>query len=133
MESPPVFPERKLLLVFERESDFAPLANREVVVRVSAPAKVLIPAGGTAVTDENGAVEVVYGPVSRYDENALKAGDLIIDYPATLWLSMDLNEYETFEWEVDDSLSFARYADPLYRGLNREPDGEPAYLNLFLP
>jgi hypothetical protein len=120
-------------LVFEREGDYSPLAGKKVKIRISSPAELLVPASGEAVTDSQGAVRVIYAPVSRYDEKAMAAGDLIIDYPAILYVSMSLPPYQDFEWQLDDSQSFASYGDPLYRGLDRTPDEGPFYINLFLP
>ena len=131
--SPPIFPERELYLVFERESDYSPLTGKKVKVRVSSPARLLHPEDGEAVTDERGAVRVAYAPVSRYDLSALGSGDLIIDYPCVIYLTMEISPYRNFEWQVDDSLSFASYGDPLYAGLDRTPERGPFYVNLFLP
>jgi hypothetical protein len=131
--SPPFFPQRELYLVFEREKDLTPLTHKKVNIKISSPTTLLYPPGGDAITDSQGAVYVVYTPVSRYDESAYKAGDLIIDYPATLYITMDLSDSDSFEWQIDDSLSFASYGDPLYQGLNREPDKGPSYINLILP
>jgi hypothetical protein len=132
-QSPPLFTQRELSLVFERESNYAPLSGKKVKIRISSPAELILPASGEATTDAKGAVRVLYKPVSRYDESALAAGDLIVDYPAILYVTMSLSPYQNYEWQVDDSQSFASYGDPLYRGLDREPDAGPFYINLFLP
>jgi hypothetical protein len=132
LEAPPDFKARELVLVFERQADFSPLANKKVLIQISSPAKLLLPPDGIGKTDAQGALKVSYVPAALYDESAARSGDLIIDYPAALYVKMDLSGYE-FEWQVDDSQSFASYADPLYQGLDRKPDEGPAYINLFLP
>jgi hypothetical protein len=125
-------PERRVILVFEREASYTPLSGRKVSILLSSPAALVSPAGGSAVTGSGGEVEVVYRPVAVYDESALAAGDVVADFPATLFVSMDLGS-DVFEWQVDDTLSYARYQDPLYRGLDRDPAPGPAYINLVLP
>jgi hypothetical protein len=128
----PDFPERRVILVFEDERNFRALTGRHVKILLSQPAELVTPAGGSAVTGAGGAVEVVYRPVAVYDESALSAGDVVADYPAVLFISMDTGS-EIFEWQVDDTLSFARYHDELYKGLDRDPDPGPSYINLYLP
>ncbi|MDR1079996.1 MAG: hypothetical protein LBQ79_03295 [Deltaproteobacteria bacterium] len=126
------FPERRLVLVFEDQRAFRPLSGRRVRISVSAPARLLAPADGTAVTGPSGALEVVYRPVAVYDESALAAGDVVADFPAVLSVSMDAGG-DTLQWQVDDTLSYARYRDPLYQGLDRDPDPGPSHVNLYVP
>jgi hypothetical protein len=126
------FPERRVILVFEGERDFRPLAGRRVKIILSSPAVLVSPAGGAATVGPGGEVEVVYRPAAVYSESALAAGDVLADFPAVLFVSMDLGS-EIFEWQVDDTLTYARYRDPLYRGLDRDPDPGPSYINLMLP
>ncbi|MDR1041793.1 MAG: hypothetical protein LBR80_16840 [Deltaproteobacteria bacterium] len=126
------FPERRVILVFEDERSFRPLSGRRVRILLSRPAALVSPANGLAVTGPEGSVEVVYRPVAVYDRSALAAGDVVADFPAVLFVSMEAPDGE-FEWQVDDTVSFARYRDPLYQGLDRDPDPGPAYVNLFLP
>jgi hypothetical protein len=126
------FPERRLVLVFEDQRSFRPLSGRKVKILLSQPAALVLPADGAAVTGPAGSVEVVYRPVAVYDESALAAGDVVADYPAVLFITMEAPG-EDLEWQVDDTLSYARYRDPLYQGLDRDPDPGPSYVNLFLP
>jgi hypothetical protein len=125
----PVGNRRRILLTFERESDFSALAHREVLVSVREPATLASPAGGRGLTDQSGQIELLVDPVAVYDRDALKSGDIIVDYPAELTVSMAIGG-TVYEWDLDGHDSFARYADPLYRGLDRDPD--PATLSLTL-
>jgi hypothetical protein len=126
------FPERRLILVFEDQRAYRPLSGRRVRISLTRPAVLVTPADGTAVTGPAGSVEVVYRPVAVYDESALAAGDVVADFPAVLTITMD-GAGDGLEWQVDDTLSYARYRDPLYQGLDRDPDPGPSYVNLFLP
>lgn len=123
---------RKLSLTFERESNYAALASQEVTVTVKSPATLVSPANGRARTDSTGTMEIVVMPVAIYDKNALKAGDIVVDFPAELTVSMAVGQ-AIYEWDIDGHESFARYSDPLYRGLNRDPDPEALSLTLTIP
>jgi hypothetical protein len=124
------FPERRLILVFENESSFTPLTGRRVKIQISSPATLITPADGSAVTGSGGEVEVTYRPVAVYSENALNAGDIVAEFPAILNVSMELGD-DVLEWQVDDTLYYARYSDPLYQGLDRDPDPGPYHINLY--
>jgi hypothetical protein len=76
---------------------------------------------------------VVYAPALFYDLSAAQEGDVVADFPALLFVTLDAGGDEIIEFEVDDSLSFARYQDPLYQGLNRDPSPGPTYVNLAVP
>jgi hypothetical protein len=118
-------------MVFETENEFSPLAHREVSVKLAPPARLISPPGGTATTRSDGSVDIVYAPVAVYDESAFRDGDIIADYPAVF--SITLKEGgELYQWEVDDTLSYAHYQDPLYQGLDREPDQGPVHINLTI-
>lgn len=124
--------DRELVLTFERESDFSPLAGRQVTVILTSPGELLIPAKGRGVTDGAGRLRLVISPVAVYDKSALKTGDIVVDYPAELTVAM-VEEGATFEWDLDASQSFARYQDPLYQGLNRDPASAPLNMTLTIP
>jgi hypothetical protein len=124
--------DRELVVTFERESDFSPLAGRAVTVLLKGPGELLVPAQGRGVTDGSGRLRVLVSPVAVYDQSALKTGDIVIEYPVDLTLSMTIGD-ATFEWDLDARQSFARYQDPLYQGLNRDPATEPLFLTLTIP
>jgi hypothetical protein len=128
----PLFPERRLTLIFEREGDFRPLAGREVRLTVLAPAKLVSPADGRGVTDAAGRLEARVEPTAVYDRSALKTGDVVVEFPVFMTALMAIDG-AVYEWDIDDRESFARYQDPLYRGLNRDPGAEPLRLTLTLP
>jgi hypothetical protein len=125
----PVGNQRRILLTFERESNFSVLAHHEVRVVVKEPATLISPASGQARTDSAGQLELLIEPVAIYDRNALKSGDIVVDYPAELTVSL-ISGQTVYEWDLDGHDSFARYSDPLYRGLDRDTD--PATLSLTL-
>jgi hypothetical protein len=130
-EAPPS-PDRELVLTFERESDFSPLAGHRVEVTLKGPGRLVAPAGGEAVTDRAGRLTIVVSPVAEYDRSALKTGDIVIEYPVDLTVAMVVGR-TTFEWDLDARQSFARYQDPLYQGLNRDPGDGPLHLTLTIP
>ncbi|MDR0354137.1 MAG: hypothetical protein LBJ64_00095 [Deltaproteobacteria bacterium] len=123
---------KKIFLSFENERSFAALANRQVTVSVAEPAALLSPKGGRAQTDAQGKLEVVVEPAAVYDRSALKSGDIVVDYPARVTISMMIGS-DAYEWDIDCHDSFARYSDPLYRGLDRDPDPTPLHLTLTAP
>jgi hypothetical protein len=123
---------RRLVLTFERESNFTALAHRRVTVTVKAPATLISPASGSGLTDSSGKIEIVVEPVAIYDRKALKSGDIVVDYPAQLTVAIAADS-KVYEWDLDGHDSFARYGDPLYRGLDRDPDTSDLYLTLTVP
>jgi hypothetical protein len=128
----PARADRELVLTFERESDFAPMAGRAVTVTLNGPGEVLVPEGGRGRTDGSGRLRLVVSPVAVYDRSALKTGDIVVEYPAPLTVAMVVGP-ATFEWDLDAGQSFARYRDPLYRGLNRDPAPSPWHMTLTIP
>ncbi|MDR1677418.1 MAG: hypothetical protein LBS44_03400, partial [Deltaproteobacteria bacterium] len=79
-----------------------------------------------------GQLEVLIDPVAVYDQSALKSGDIVVDYPAQLTVSLTLGS-TVYEWDLDGHDSFARYRDPLYHGLDRDPDPTTLSLTLTIP
>jgi hypothetical protein len=128
----PSFSARTLILVFEREGSYQPITGAPVTLSLKAPAQLLAPPSGEAVTGPQGEVELTYKPVAIYDQPALNDGDIIADFPAEISVTLKTSAGEVFEWDLEDNLSYARYQDPLYQGLNRDPDPGPVYLNLIL-
>jgi hypothetical protein len=123
---------KRLLLTFERESNFQVLAHRQVTVIAKDTATLISPANGSGLTDSAGQIEIVVEPIAIYDRKAIKGGDLVVDYPAELTVSLT-DGSNIYEWDLDGHESFARYQDPLYRGLDRDPDTSVLHLTLTIP
>ncbi|MDR1486664.1 MAG: hypothetical protein LBT62_01525, partial [Deltaproteobacteria bacterium] len=79
-----------------------------------------------------GQIEIAIEPVGVYDRSALENGDIVVEYPAYLTVSLNLDNTD-YTWELDHLESFARYQDPLYQGLNRDPDTTPLVMTLTVP
>ena len=92
--------DRELVLTFERESDFAPLAGQAVTVTLLGPGELVAPAKGRGVTDGSGRLRLVVSPVAVYDKSALKTGDIVVEYPVDLTVAMVVGG-ATFEWDLD--------------------------------
>ncbi|MDR2200211.1 MAG: hypothetical protein LBR53_12355 [Deltaproteobacteria bacterium] len=128
----PSFSERALVLVFERERGYLPVSGARVEIKLRPPAALLSPADGRATTASDGSVRLSYRPVAVYDQPALNDGDVIADYLADFTVILETGGGETWEWNFRDDVSYARYQDPLYQGLNRDPDSGPRHVNLYL-
>jgi hypothetical protein len=128
----PVFDRRELTLIFEQEHSYEPVAGAAVNIEAAPPVRLISPESGRAVTDSSGAVHIALFPVAQYDQSVLKQGDIVVDYPAELKITMERGG-KLLSWNVSDTQSFARYRDPLYQGLNRDPDTEPGRMTLSLP
>ena len=120
------------ILTFERESDFTALAGRQVTVAAKEPAVLISPENGRGRTGPDGRLEIIVEPPAIYDRKALKGGDIVVDYPAEITVTLDAGQ-AVYEWDLDGRDSFARYSDPLYRGLDRDPDPSPLNLTLTIP
>jgi hypothetical protein len=128
----PIIEQRRLIVTFEREINYTPVANCEVFVDLKGPSKLISPSSGRGRTNGAGQLEISIEPVGIYDQNALKNGDIVVEYPADITFSITLGE-TTYEWDLDHLESFARYQDPLYQGLNRDPDTAPISMTLTVP
>jgi hypothetical protein len=128
----PQYDRRTLVLVFQQEGTYQPAAGAAVRVEAAAPARLISPAGGRGLTNSYGELTVVVAPAALYDESVLKQGDIVIDYPVDLAVTM-IRSGRELGWSVSDNQSFARYRDPLYQGLNRDPDPQPGFMTLTLP
>jgi hypothetical protein len=128
----PLYSERLLLLTFERESNFTPLAHHQVEVALTGPGRIVTPPEGRGVTDSSGRLSIAVAPVAVYDQSALKTGDFVVDYPVDLTVTIS-DTIGSYQWALDCRQSFARYRDPLYRGLNRDPSPVPLNLTLTVP
>lgn len=125
--APPTGYQRRMVLVLERPG-FYPAAGVEVRVEVEAPTRLVSPASGRGRTDGRGALELVFEPLPRYDEAALRGGDVVAEFPVKATLIIGGGRREILE----DHQTFARYADPLYQGLNRDPESQTTYHHITL-
>jgi hypothetical protein len=123
--------ERRLILIFERENSFRPISGALVKINLMEENELLLPHNGQGTTDSSGQLEVLILPRAEYDQSALKNGDLLVEFPINISITLFDGE-ESWEWTIDDRQSLARYRDPLYQGLNRDPTSA-SYLTLTLP
>ncbi len=126
--APPSNFQRRIILVLEN-SGYYPLSGTAVTVETEAPTRLISPAGGSGRTDANGTLELIFEPLPHYEEAALGGGDVVVDFPIKAKLKIGSNLVR----ELDDRETFARYADPLYHGLNRDPNPGPTYYHMVLP
>jgi hypothetical protein len=127
-DEPPRDYLRRLMLVVER-ADYRPAAGVRLAIEVGPPARLVSPAGGRGLTDGRGRLELVFAPVPQPLETARAGGDVIVDYPVQAVLTFPGGHTVT----IDDREVFARYADALYQGLNRDPETRPVYYMITLP
>lgn len=130
-EAPEAY-RRTIVLVLERP-DFRPLGGVEVSIETEAPTRLLQPAGGRGRTDGRGGLELVFEPLPHYDQSVWAGGDIIVDYPIKARLLIERPGRGALEVVLDDRESFARYADPLYQGLNRDPETGLTYYTVTVP
>lgn len=124
--APPTGYQRRMVVVLERPG-FYPAAGIEVRVEVEAPTRLVSPASGRGRTDGRGALELVFEPLPEYDRRVLSGGDVVAEFYVKAHLTIG-GQRRTLE----DRQTFARYADPLYQGLNRDPETKPTYHHLIL-
>lgn len=125
--APPTNYQRRMVLVLERPG-FYPEAGVEVRVEVEGPTRLVSPASGRGRTNGQGALELIFEPVAHYDQAALRGGDVVAEFPVKASLSIGGGVRRVLE----DRQTFARYADPLYQGLNRDPEAKPTYHHITL-
>lgn len=130
-EAPAAY-QRAIMLVLERP-DFSPVAGAAVRIESETPTRLLKPAGGTGRTDARGGLELLFEPLPHYEQSAWAGGDIIVDYPVKARIFIDRPGRASLEVLLDDRESFARYADPLYQGLNRDPEPGLTYYTVTLP
>lgn len=124
--APPAGYQRKIVVVLER-AGFRPAPGEQIKVAVEAPTRLVSPSGGVGRTDARGALELVFEPAPHYDDQALKGGDIIADFPIKAYLSIGGPGRSPLIRLIEDRETYARYADPLYQGLNRDPETEATY------
>lgn len=130
--APPTGYQRRIVLVVET-GDFYPIAGAEIAVEVEEPTLLISPAGGRGRTDSQGSLELVFEPYPHYDRQVMAGGDIIADFPVKATVTVSRSGRPAFTRKIDDSQTFARYADPLYQGLNRDPVDEATHLYITVP
>lgn len=123
---------RRIMLVLEK-ADYRPVAKATVTVETEAPTRLVSPAGGIGRTDVRGTLELVFAPLPNYDRTALAGGDIIVDFPIKAKLTISLAKAASFIYLLDEKETFARYADPLYQGLTRDPEAKTSYHLILIP
>lgn len=124
--APPTDYQRRMVVVLERPG-FYPAAGVAVRVEVEGPTRLVSPASGQGRTNAQGALELVFEPVAHYDQAALRGGDIVAEFPIKATLSIG-----GVRRVLEDRQTFARYADPLYQGLNRDPETKATYHHITL-
>jgi hypothetical protein len=120
------------MLVLEK-ADYRPIAKATVTVETEAPTRLVSPAGGIGRTDLRGTLELIFAPLPNYDRTALAGGDVIVDFPIKAKLTISPAKAASFIYLLDEKETFARYADPLYQGLTRDPETETSYYLILIP
>jgi hypothetical protein len=124
--------QRRIMLVLER-ADFRPVAGAQVTIETLAPTRLVSPSGGQGRTDARGGLELVFEPLPEYDRSAAKAGDVVADFPVRAKLTIGGTGAGSLVRWIDDRETYARYADPLYQGLSRDPETGVTYYSLIVP
>lgn len=130
--APPTDYQRRIVVVLERP-DYRPVAGAEIKVEVQSPTVLLEPAEGRGLSDSQGALTLVFVPKAHYDEKVMAGDDIVVDFPVKAILTVTEPGRPPKEFSLDDRESFARYADPLYQGLNRDPEQGEDYYQITLP
>ena len=129
--APPENYQRRIVLVLERK-DFRPVAGARVTVETEDPSVLISPAGGTGHTNHQGNLTLVFAPKPHYDESALIGDDIIVDFPIKAKLTITGVGRAPLVRYLDARETFARYADPLYQGLNRDPESGETYYEIVV-
>ena len=129
--APPGGYQRKIVLLLHRP-DFRPVAGARVKIAAEAPTRLISPAGGEGRTDAQGALELLFEPLPHYDQKVLDGGDIVAEFPIKAYLTITGVPGAPLLRLIDDKESFARYADPLFHGLNRNPEAETTYYRVSI-
>jgi len=121
--------QRRITVVLER-GDFRPLPGMRIDVEVEEPSILVKPAGGSGRTNGQGALALVFEPKPHYDQKAWAGDDIIVEFPVKAKLTIHRPGQAPLVRYLNDRESFARYADPLYQGLNRDPEPGETYLTI---
>lgn len=130
--APPEGYQRRIVIVLERP-DFRPVAGAWIKVEAEVPTVLVSPAGGMGQTNGQGGLTLIFEPKPHYDEKALAGDDIIVDFPVKAKLTITGAGRGPLVRYIDDRETFARYADPLYQGLNRNPESGETYYEIILP
>lgn len=130
--APPAGYQRRIMLVVEN-SDFRAVSGAEVKIETEAPTRLISPEGGLGRTDERGGLLLVFEPLPHYDQAVTAGGDVLADFPVKARVTVRKGGRVLTDRVLTDRETFARYADPLYQGLNRNPETDVTYYNIMLP
>lgn len=130
--APPTGYQRQIMLVVEN-AGFHPVAGAEVKIEIEAPTKLISPEDGLGRTDGQGGLLLIFEPLPHYDEAVVAGGDVLADFPIKAKITVRRGGRVLTARVLTDRETFARYADPLYQGLNRDPEAEVTYYNIILP
>lgn len=124
--------QRHIMVVLERE-DFRPVSGVGIKVEVASPTTLVSPAKGYGRTNSKGGLELILEPLPHYDEAVVLGGDVVVDYPVKIKLTVSRSGKKPLVFYFEDRETYARYADPLYHGLNRDPKIGITYYNIVMP
>lgn len=130
--APPSGYQRRIVLMVE-SNNYYPVPGAGVIVKVEEPTSLISPADGQGRTDAKGSLELVFVPYPHYDRQVLAGGDIIADFPVKATVTVSRPGRPAVTKIIDDTQTFARYADPLYQGLNRDPADEATHLYITVP
>ena len=130
--APPAGYQRQIMLVVEN-AGFHAVAGAEVAVETESPTKLVSPADGRGRTNGQGGLLLVFKPLPNYDDAVLAGGDVLADFPIKAKITVRQGGRTLTTRVLTDRETFARYADPLYQGLNRDPEAGVTYYNIILP
>ena len=130
--APPAGYQRQIMLVVEN-SGFHALAGAEVTIETEAPTRLISPEGGRGRTNGQGGLLLIFEPLPNYDDAVLAGGDVLADFPIKARITVRQGGRTLTTRMLTDRETFARYADPLYQGLNRDPETAVTYYNIILP
>ena len=126
--APPTGYQRRIIVVAESR-DFYPIAGAEILVEVEEPTLLISPIGGRGRTNSKGELELVFEPHPHYDRKVMAGGDIVADFPVRAKVTVGRAHTET----INDTQTFARFADPLYQGLNRDPLTDATHHFITIP
>ena len=130
--APPAGHQRQIMLVVET-AGFHAAAGAEVTVETEAPTRLVSPVDGRGRTNGQGGLLLIFEPLPNYDDAVLAGGDVLADFPIKAKITVRQGGRTLAARMLTDRETFARYADPLYQGLNRDPEAGVTYYNIILP
>ena len=130
--APPTGYQRQIMLVVEN-SAFHAIAGADVTIETESPTRLISPADGRGRTNGQGGLLLVFEPLPHYDDAVVAGGDVLADFPIKAKIIVRRSGRTLTTRVLTDRETFARYADPLYQGLNRDPEAGVTYYNIILP